>query len=73
LRDPQDKRGQKRLGITEYFRRERGPQKEVLRILLPPAPPLEGKSMIKRVGSVILDEEYFVNIKKELVQIIFCH
>jgi hypothetical protein len=73
LRDPQDKKGQKILGMTEYFRRGKDPQKEILRILLPPSPPLEGKSMIKKVGSVLLDGEYFVNIKKELVQIIFCH
>ena len=28
--------------------------------------------MIKKVGSVLLDDEYIVNIKKEPVQIVFC-
>ena len=59
--------------MTEYFRRKMDPQKEILEGLLHPSPPLEGKSIIKKVGSVLLDDEYFVNIKKELVQIIFCH
>jgi len=59
--------------MTEYFRRKKTPQKEILKALLHPAPPLERKSMIKKVGSVLIDDEYFVNIKGELVQIILCH
>jgi len=59
--------------MTEYFRRKMDPQKEILKALLHPSPPLEEKSIIEKVGSVLLDDEYFVNIKKELVQIIFCH
>jgi hypothetical protein len=49
------------------------PQEEILKALLHPSPPLEGKSVIKKVDSVLLNDEYFVNIKKEPVQIIFCH
>jgi hypothetical protein len=63
----------RRLGMTEYFRRKKDPQKEILKVLLHPSPPLGRKSMINKVGSVLLDDEYFVNIKKELVQIILCH
>jgi hypothetical protein len=73
LRDPENKRDPKRLGITEYCQRKMDPQKEILRALLYPSPPLDGKSMINKVGSVLLNDEYIVNIKKEPVQIIFCH
>jgi hypothetical protein len=48
------------------------PQKEILKALLHPSLPLERKIMIKKVGSVLQDDEYFVNIKEEPVQIIFC-
>jgi hypothetical protein len=59
--------------MTEYFQREMEPQEKILKALLHLSPPLEGKSIIRKVGSLLLDDEYFVNIKKELVQIVFCH
>jgi hypothetical protein len=73
LIDLENKRDPKRLGITEYCQRKMDPQKEILRALLYPSPPLDGKSMINKVGSVLLNDEYIVNIKKEPVQIILCH
>ena len=70
---PSRQKGPKKIWNYRILSKKMDPQKEILRALLYPSPPLDGKSMINKVGSVLLNDEYVVNVKKEPVQIIFCH
>ena len=57
--------------MTEYSYKEMEPQEEILKALLHLPSPLEGKSMIKKVDLLLLDDEYFVKIKKNLCKLSF--